>query len=223
MSRTGFDFQGQLQHGCAALGIDLDAAAVERLSVYFTELLRWSRKINLIAKGMGEAEILENHFLDSLTLLSVLRGISGAHLLDVGTGAGFPGLVCKAARPDLAVTLVEPRLKRVSFLRHVIRTLELGEVEVVPGRVEDERGLPSATAFTHITSRAVSDMADFLPMVTRFCCPGARVVCMKGPKWQEELRILQRHSPELASHHTATVECELPVSRARRALVIFSW
>jgi 16S rRNA (guanine527-N7)-methyltransferase len=215
-----FDFREQLQQGCTALGIALDAEAVERLFLYFTELLRWSRKINLIAKGTPEAEILENHFLDSLTLLSLLEG-PGLHLLDVGSGAGFPGLVCKAARPDLTVTLLEPRLKRVSFLRHIIRTLKLSGVEALAGRVEDEILLPSSSVFTHITSRAVTDIGEFLRMVSRLCGKGTKVICMKGPKWQEELQTMQKISPAISFHHVSTLERELPNSHARRALLTF--
>lgn len=196
--------------------------AVERLFVYFTELTRWNRKINLIAKGTPDAEILEKHFLDSLTLLSLLD-VSAPHLLDVGTGAGFPGLVCKAVRPDLTVTLLEPRLKRVSFLRHVIRTLNLAGVEALACRVEDETLLPSNPVFTHITSRAVTDIAEFLGMVSRLCGPGTTVICMKGPKWQEELETLQKCSPALALQHHSTLERELPFSAAKRALLTFSW
>jgi 16S rRNA (guanine527-N7)-methyltransferase len=204
------------------LGIVLDAAAVERLFVYFTELTRWGRKINLIAKGTPDAEILEKHFLDSLTLLSLLD-VPDPRLLDVGTGAGFPGLVCKAVRPDLTVTLVEPRLKRVSFLRHVIRTLNLSGVEALACRVEDEILLPSNLVFTHITSRAVTDIAEFLGLVSRLCGPGTTVICMKGPKWQEELAILRQNAPALALQHSSTLEQELPFSAAKRALLTFSW
>jgi 16S rRNA (guanine527-N7)-methyltransferase len=217
-----FDFRQQLQQGCDSLGIVLDAAAVERLFVYFTELTRWGRKINLIAKGTPDAEILEKHFLDSLTLLSLLD-VPDPRLLDVGTGAGFPGLVCKAVRPDLTVTLVEPRLKRVSFLRHVIRTLNLSGVEALACRVEDEILLPSNLVFTHITSRAVTDIAEFLGLVSRLCGPGTTVICMKGPKWQEELETLRQSSPALALHHSSTLERQLPFSAAKRALLIFSW
>jgi len=204
------------------LGIVLDAAAVERLFVYFTELTRWGRKINLIAKGTPETEILEKHFLDSLTLLPLLD-VSDPHLLDVGTGAGFPGLVCKAVRPELTVTLVEPRLKRVSFLRHVIRTLNLSGVEALACRVEDDLLLPSEPVFTHITSRAVTDIAEFLGLVSRLCGPGTTVICMKGPKWQEELEILRKSAPALALQHSSTLERELPFSTAKRALLTFSW
>ncbi len=222
MSAETIDFRQLLRQGGASLGLNLDAAATERLALYFTELLRWSRKINLIAKGMGEAEIVENHFLDSLTLLPLLDESPAAHLLDVGTGAGFPGLVCKAARPDLTVTLLEPRLKRVSFLRHIIRELGLGGVEVLAGRVEDETLLPSSAQFTHITSRAVADMGNFLVMVERLCHPQTRVICMKGPKWQEELRLLHQKQPLLSLRHSATQELQLPMTRAQRALLVFS-
>jgi 16S rRNA (guanine527-N7)-methyltransferase len=217
-----FDFREQLLKGCDTLGISLDPQAVERLFVYFTELARWSKKINLIAKGTAEGDILENHFLDSLTLLPLLEGTENPHLLDVGTGAGFPGLVCKAARPELTITLLEPRLKRVSFLRHVIRTLNLDGVSVLVGRVEDETLLPSTTLFSHITSRAVADMGDFLKMVSRLCGEGTTVICMKGPKWQDELQALHTCSPAVNLQHVLTMEQLLPFSFARRALLTFA-
>jgi len=218
----GFDFRKQLQEGARILEIGLEAEAVERLFVYFTELLHWSRKVNLIAKGTGDAEILENHFLDSLTLLPLLSPFDQCHLLDVGTGAGFPGLVCKAARPGLTVTLLEPRLKRVSFLRHVSRTLGLAGVETLAGRVEDEALLPSNPVFTHITSRAVTDCGEFLKMVGRLCAPQTTVICMKGPKWREELRDMGRLSPAISFRQPLILERKLPFSGARRALLTFS-
>jgi 16S rRNA (guanine527-N7)-methyltransferase len=218
----GFDFREQLQEGARILEIGLEAEAVDRLFVYFTELLHWSRKINLIAKGTGDAEILENHFLDSLTLLPLLSPFDQCHLLDVGSGAGFPGLVCMAARPELTVTLLEPRLKRVSFLRHVIRTIGLAGVEVLAGRVEDETLVPSTPIFTHITSRAVTDCSEFLKMVSRLCGVKTTVICMKGPKWREELPDIGKLSPAFSFRQALTIERELPFSGARRALLTFS-
>jgi 16S rRNA (guanine527-N7)-methyltransferase len=218
----GFDFREQLRLGSSSLGIVLDAEAVERLFVYFTELVRWNRKINLIAKGTAEEEILGNHFLDSLTLLPLLGTSEYTHLLDVGSGAGFPGLVCKAARPEMAVTLLEPRLKRVSFLRHVIRTLNLSEASVLVARVEDEILLPSTPVFTHITSRAVTDIGQFLEMVSRLCDQGTTVICMKGPRWREELAAMQKLTPAISLQHVLTRERELPFSGASRALLTFS-
>ena len=110
-----------LQEGLGAMAITLDGQAQERLLTYCGELLRWSARINLVAKAPLR-ETIETHFLDSLTLLRVLPPPERTQqpLLDIGTGAGFPGLALKAARPEIPVILVEPRQKRVSFLRHVI-------------------------------------------------------------------------------------------------------
>ena len=212
-------FKAMLEQGAAALGIDLAPEAALALATYSAELKRWSGKVNLIAKNSTDQQIVESHFLDSLTLLPLLP--TGARLLDIGTGAGFPGLVCKAARPDLFVTLVEPRLKRVSFLRHIVRTLGLIDVEILAGRIEDGQLLSPTVEFTHITSRAVSDIAGFLAMAGRFMRPELRLVCMKGPKWQEELGAADALIGTLPVVLADVVEQTLPYSGALRALLVF--
>ncbi len=194
--------------------------ALNRIFGYYKELKHWSRRINLIAKGAGDAEILEKHFLDSLTLLPLLDG-EKSHLLDIGSGAGFPGLVCKAAMPDLQVTLVEPRLKRVSFLRHVARTLKLEEISILECRVEDETMLPSDGGFTHITSRAVNEIEPFLEMCSRFAQPGVRVICMKGPKWEEELAAWRKSGGQENFTLVSQSNYVLPESGGRRYLLVF--
>lgn len=228
VSRTGeqkleehFDFRAGLRSGCDALGLRCpDAAAEERLLTYFRELKHWSRKINLIAKGTTDEEILEKHFLDSLTLLPLLGG-ERPHLLDVGTGAGFPGLVCKAVEPSLKVTLIEPRLKRVSFLRHVTRTLGVSDTFILACRVEDEEMLPSDSGFTHITSRAVTEIKAFLDMSHRFAGPGVQVICMKGPKWEDELTVWKDTASPLRFTFCSRTEYVLPVFGGTRSLLVF--
>ncbi|SHO48782.1 16S rRNA (guanine(527)-N(7))-methyltransferase RsmG [Desulfopila aestuarii] len=211
----------KLRQGLAALAIDVNDTGIDRLYRYFLELKKWSTRVNLIAKGSTDDQIIENHFLDSLTLLPLLLE-KNVHLLDIGTGAGFPGLVLKAAFPKMTITLVEPRLKRVSFLRHVARTLELTNVTVQACRVEDENVLPGDAPYTHITSRAVTDIAGFLDMTARFNNPGLEVICMKGPKWSEELDGARAVLEKLHYVRTATFSHELPVSRAERTLLVFS-
>ncbi len=213
-------FCERLAKGCASLGLEVDDAAAGRLYGYFRELKKWSRKVNLIARGTGDEQIVENHFLDSLTLLPFLQG-EDIRLLDVGSGAGFPGLVVAAARPEIGITLVEPRLKRVSFLRHVVRTLGLGEVTVLSCRVEDEAVLPSDMRLSHITSRAVSEVGEFLAMAARFARPGCEVICMKGPKWREELEAGASQIEALPFCLKRVVEHRLPFSGAERALLVF--
>ncbi len=218
--KEGVDFQDMMHKGAEALNLHLDDAALDRLHIYFLELKRWSRKMNLIARGSRDEQIIENHFLDSLTLLPLLDG-PGAHLLDVGSGAGFPGIVCGIADQAIALTLVEPRLKRVSFLRHVVRTLMLEKVEVVAGRIEDTELLPSVPSYTHITSRAVTDIPSFLKMIDRFLHSEAKVICMKGPNWQEECQefgeVLESQDLEIKQ----TKLLNLPFCGAGRTLLVF--
>jgi 16S rRNA (guanine527-N7)-methyltransferase len=215
-----FDFSQRLETGLKSLGIEISPEAFDRLSVYFSELKKWGRKVNLIAKSTSDEQIVENHFLDSLTILPLLDG-PNTHLLDIGTGAGFPALVCKAARPELVVTLVEPRLKRVSFLGHITRTLGLQEVKILSCRVEDEEQLPAAGEFSHITARAVTEIGSFLQMVERFSPLGPQLICMKGPKWQDELAA----ASEILAHSSYSLdrvmECALPFSKAERNILIF--
>lgn len=220
-AEQGFDFAVGLRAGCKSMGLpDLSAKAEENLQTYFQELKKWSRKVNLIAKKASDQDILEKHFLDSLSLVPFLQK-EGTHLLDIGTGAGFPGLVCKAVLPELQVTLVEPRLKRVSFLRHVTRTLGCSGLSILDCRADDNVMLSSEGGFTHVTSRAVSDITLFIAMSERFLQPGVQVICMKGPKWNEELKAYQKSyengEVELCRHE----QYSLPQSSGSRHLLFF--
>lgn len=214
------DFAARLAAGLRSFDLALPSESVERLALYFSELLKWSKKVNLIAKGTDPEQIIENHFVDSLTILPLLTG-ARSHLLDIGSGAGFPGLVCKAARPELAVTLVEPRLKRASFLGHITRTLGLGGVNMLTCRVEDETQLPSDCPFSHITGRAITEIGPFLQMVARFAPTGARVICMKGPKWREELDAAGEIASRSPYRLSQVIEHQLPFSGAKRSLLVF--
>ena len=177
MAKPAADSRDLLVRGGAQLGLAVDPAGVERLLAYLAELMKWSRRVNLIARDTPETQVVETHFLDSLTLLPFLDGAGEVHLLDVGSGAGFPGLALACVRPDARFTLCEPRQKRVSFLRHVVRTLGLANVEVAPDRV-DAHTADWPGRFTHITSRAVAEPAAFLPLVRPLVTPATRVLLM---------------------------------------------
>lgn len=216
-----FDFRARLREGLRDYPIDVPGEAIEQLALYFNELKKWSAKINLIARSTDDEQIVENHFLDSLTLLPQLFG-KKRHLLDIGTGAGFPGLVCKAAYPELMVTLVEPRLKRVSFLKHMIRTLGLTGITVLCCRAEDEIQLPSQNRFSHITSRAVTEIGATIVMAERFAHPGTQLVCMKGPRWREELDAASSILDNSSYLPPQVVEWVLPFSKAKRTILLFN-
>ncbi|MBM9604642.1 16S rRNA (guanine(527)-N(7))-methyltransferase RsmG [Desulfopila inferna] len=212
------DIQSLLQQGSSLLQLNIDDDALQKLEQYAGELLRWNKKINLIAKKQDAHHIVENHFLDSLILLPYLSR-DGSSLIDVGSGAGFPGLACKAALPDLRLVLVEPRLKRVSFLRHIIRTLRLENVEVLADRLEDVD--PQRLSCSHISSRAVAEIGGFIEMVAGITGENTEILCMKGPKWREELdrasAVLHRFGIILSQVNEFT----LPFSGASRAVLSF--
>lgn len=145
---------------------------------------------------------------------------AGLELLDIGSGAGFPGLVLKCWRPqELAVTLVEPRLKRVSFLRQVIRTLQLDGIRVLPQRLEP--GEPPPGNFPLITSRAFTAIAPFLELCATLSPPGGRVICMKGPRAEAELAGWRREQPASPFRLEQVVRLTLPFSQAQRNLLLF--
>ena len=216
-----FNFRAELKKGVNALGLTVPDDAYEPLEVYFNELKKWNRKVNLIAKSTPDSEIVEKHFLDSLTLLPFLQ-CDGAHLLDIGTGGGFPGLICKAALGNtLDLTLVEPRLKRVSFLRHIVRTLGLVNVDIRANRLEDEPSLYKGR-YTHITCRAVTEIGPFVEMVSEFSTTGAELICMKGPKWVEELSDATEIVENSGFKVGQTVQHVLPQSGVKRTLLFFA-
>lgn len=216
------DFKQRLAAGLDILEIEISSEAVERLSLYFNELKKWSQKINLIAKSTSDEQIIESHFLDSLTILPhLLCHGAPTHLLDIGTGAGFPALVCKAADTGLTVTLVEPRQKKVSFISHIVRTLGLKDVKILACRVEDEEQLPTTEKFSHITVRAVTEIGSFLQMVERFSPSAPQLICMKGPKWREELAAAKEILDRSAYALDRVEHRRLPFSGAQRSLLIF--
>lgn len=214
------DIESLFASGLRRLAIDVDPTGLQNLLVYFAELKKWSRSINLVSRHASAAEIVEKHFLDSLSLLYFLdkqekENTSG--LLDVGSGAGFPGLVVKAVRPHLQVTLCEPRLKRVSFLRHITRKINLFQVEVSERRVEEM--LLSEKEFTWITSRAVAEPKNFIHMIEHLLTPRTKIILMLAAE------NVDRQKDDLANLGLAVEELvafTLPFSENRRQLALIS-
>lgn len=227
MKSSNFDKNSEkiLPQGIAAMGLHVvDEAALSQLNRYLLELLKWNRKMNLVAKA-PVAEIIEKHFLDSLTLLPFLQPSTKKQtLMDVGSGAGFPGLPIKIACPDLHVTLVEPRRKRLSFLNHVIRTLQLQKILVLETRIqpEDKRRTETAGLFDFITCRALTETNDFLKMVRHLSRPGGKVICMKGPKGKEEVACGSDKGKRDGFELSEMKEIILPFSKALRYLIVFT-
>jgi len=166
--------------GAAELGIELDKAQISLYQSYIQELKKWSKRINLTSLT-GDKDIVVRHFLDSLIPLPYMTGVDS--LLDIGTGAGFPGIVLKIARPQLRLTLIEPTGKKTSFLRHITRTLGLSEVDIINARAEDKAVISNnARKFDCVTSRALSELSAFIEMARPYLKEDGRIIAMKGPR-----------------------------------------
>ena len=158
-----------------ALGVEVDDALAAALGRYLDLLVLWNRRINL-SSVRDPAGIVEKHFVDSLAALPHLPAAART-LVDVGSGAGFPGAVLALARPALAVTLVEPIHKKAAFLEALRRELPLPNVTVEIGRVET-----SPTRADVAISRATWDLLEWLPRGARLVTPGGLVLGIKGAK-----------------------------------------
>ena len=169
--------QSRLIEKCAALGIPLSAEQAAQLDEYAAILVDYNQKVNLTAITDPEG-IEDKHFVDSL-IFAAQPEVQGK-MVDVGTGAGFPGVVAKIYKPQLALTLMEPTGKRVDFLKYVCAQLGLGGVEFAKERAEEAARKIWRESFDLASARAVSN----LPALCEFCLPlvkpGGVMIAMKG-------------------------------------------
>jgi 16S rRNA (guanine527-N7)-methyltransferase len=162
-----------LVRGVAALGLSLDAVRVQQLLDYLTLLARWNRAYNLTAVR-ETGQMVTRHLLDSLSILALLRGRT---LLDVGSGAGAPGLVLAIASPERDVTLLDPALKRTRFLNHVVQELGLDNVAVQRVRLDAYR---PTRRFDSVTSRAALTLEVLAMQAPRLLAADGRLIAMLG-------------------------------------------
>lgn len=207
-----------LVEGAKALGIGLDEEEVHEFGLYLNELARWNQKINLTAVRT-EKGILLKHFLDSLSACPYLP--TRGRLLDIGSGAGFPGIPIKIVRPSLQVALIDSVQKKVVFQRHIFRTLDLHGIEAIHGRIQDQEILASMGGrFDAVISRAFSDTKTFLGLSQPFLRPGGLALAMKGSVDEEEIR-QAREALKEHYEHRPTVSFVLPFSTFKRSILLF--
>jgi 16S rRNA (guanine527-N7)-methyltransferase len=168
----------KLIEGALRLGLSLTARQVELFLVYYNELIDWNRRMNLTAI-VDYDEVQTKHFLDSLTVSMAFSKVP-SKVLDVGAGAGLPGVALKIAYPDIALTLVDSTQKKAVFLNHLVDALNLDRVEVVTGRAEELAHDPIYREhFDVVLSRGVARLAALAELTLPFCAVGGVFVAMK--------------------------------------------
>ncbi len=164
----------------AVMDLSLPPLAVSKFTVLMSLLAKWNRVYNLTSQT-DEDKWVSNHLLDSLSIVSVLPP---GRLIDVGSGAGFPGLPIAVAEPDRDVVLLDSSQKKTAFLRHAVSEMQLNNVSIQTTRVEaykPQRG------FDVVVSRAFSGLGEFVRLAGHLCVSGGRLVAMKGVLREEEL------------------------------------
>ncbi len=201
--------EAALASGLRDLGLALDEATQQRLIAYVQLLAKWNRVHNLTAVR-EPAQMVVLHLLDSLAILPHLD--HARTLLDVGTGAGLPGIPVALARPDLEVTLLDASHKKATFLRQAVAELRLANVAVACERVE---GWRPGIGFDVVVSRAFAELADFVSQAAHLVAPGGRLLAMKGVHPYEEIARLP------ATHRIENViPLRVPTLEAQRHLVL---
>ena len=212
------------------LGVFLSPRQKSLFSKYLDLLLEWNKKINLTSITDTE-EIWFKHFLDSLTCLRVIRPAPLISIVDIGTGAGFPGIPLKIMLPSLSITLVDAALKRVNFLKHIIRILNLKDIQAVHSRVE-QLGIDDKYFFQFDIAicRAFTNMERYISMALPLLKNGGLIIAMKGSEGKHELDSIKKITYNddkkkeitINDFHTDIKFLELPILNLSRTVIFMT-
>jgi 16S rRNA (guanine527-N7)-methyltransferase len=211
------EWQSFIIDGARVLGSEIDEGVSASFSIHACELINWNRKINLTAIT-NSRDIAIKHFLDSLAPAGFIP--DRARLLDIGSGGGFPGIPLKILKPSISVLLIDGVRKKVNFLKHVLRSLKLENIEALQIRAENLLKKPEcANSFDVIISRALSDLEPFVKNALPLLAKQGTIIAMKGQVDPKELDAVRAEAP--GDRYALEVEnYRLPLIEAARSIVI---
>ena len=209
-----------LQESCEKMGVSLTEEMASQFMTYLSLLLEWNEKMNLTAIT-DKKDVVQKHFVDCLSILPHLSWTGQEKIIDVGTGAGFPGIPVKIACPEVEMTLLDSLQKRIGFLEEVGNQLGLSGVNYVHSRAEDGGQNPDyREQFDLCVSRAVANLA----VLAEFCLPfvkvGGRLAALKGPDALREIDEAQGALKKLGGKVAEVIDVEIPFTDLQHKLVI---
>ncbi len=210
-----------LKRGARGWGLDLTPEQVEAFELYYRELIIWNERVSLTAIANYE-EVQVKHFLDSLSCLQVLTSIPPqARYIDIGAGAGFPGVPLKLVHPQIKLTLLEATGKKARFLEHIVAMLGLREVDIVRGRAEEVGQQPAHRERYEVAlARAVAEMPILLEYALPLLTLGGMFVAQKGMEIEDEVEAAQAAMKLLGGQMKEVRAVHLPGLEAPRHLVV---
>ncbi|MEW6324821.1 MAG: 16S rRNA (guanine(527)-N(7))-methyltransferase RsmG [Nitrospirota bacterium] len=205
--------EARLAEGAGRMGLNLTPAQAQQFIQYLELLQRWGQKINLTA-SLDPGAIIDHHFFDSLALWSVATPAHGDRLLDVGSGAGFPGVPLKIVAPSISLTLLEPRQKRAAFLQVVVAELGLTASRVEATRLAD---FSTIEPYSWIVARGVGRLAQLIEQAMPNLAPGGTIVLYASERQRiDELQVLKDF--KMTEHRY-----RLPFSALERRLLLLRY
>ena len=212
------DFSKLMISQAEQINIKIDQNQIDKFNYYMKQLIIWNEKINLTAIT-EEKEIIQKHFIDSLTINNYID--KNANLIDVGTGAGFPGIPIKIVRDDINVTLLDALNKRLIFLNEIINANDLNGIKTIHFRAEEAgKSKEYREKFNIATSRAVAQLNILAEYLLPFVKVGGKCICMKGNNIKEEVEASKKAIEILGGEIETIDEFYLPNSDIGRSIII---
>ncbi len=209
------NLENLLVKGSSELGITLNSRKIQKFLSYQELIKKWNSKINLTSVT-DDSEIIVKHFLDSLTVSELIT--DGPNILDIGTGAGFPGVPIAIVRESLNITVLDSREKRIFFINEVLRELDLSNVKTVSGRAEDSNNGVPRINFDYVLTRAVGDIKEVINLSVPYLNEKGKIILMRGKEGKIEWERFKNGNLKLLQLR----EIIVPESNFMRVLLVLS-